>query len=328
MTRINLEFGELYKHGCALSISSLKGYVLIGLTILYNKQIYCKRTLVESLIHGDILRTDLISSLVPLCDFSSVVMDGLPLPFCKMISSFDVADLYQHLSDFSNQELVILAEFFTVCDSISANNVKNYMNLVSQLLNRNKKEMFGMRGWRNSYYIHLIPLRDLTTSQTCIMVFGELFDIPSFIFTRQPFIFPYKHFDTTDESFWLDHPSYSTRDIRFKTFRYGNPLRALFYSFYTPTPSVNSHKVMLDIQSGHEEYYSLAETEDPETKETTQVASFESQIPPPLSGHSFSKQETSKRSLESINRQITNQDKKTKWENDEKLKTLASKFFG
>jgi hypothetical protein len=294
--------------------------------------LYNKLNFVQSLVESDEFRHGLVLDLSLLYDWTLGV-DGCPTPFCKMNVVDSLIDVVKSLEKFSNQELAIMAEFFTHCTRNSASNIKQYFDLVSQIINRNKKDMFSLRGWKSSYYIHLMPLRDLSTSRDCIMVFGELVDIPPHCIVNKPFKFPEKYFGKRARSFWLAHPSYGIRDTRFKSFTYGIPKQDVFFSFYAAKPIYEKFLSMLDppldCHSGEIDMPAF-EDDEVETKDNKQVADFNIKLPPMGYGNNLAKHETNKQSLYSINRQIaTSGDAKTqKWEHDKKLKTLATKFFG
>lgn len=315
--------------------SSLMLY--IGLTILFDNKIYNKLNFVQSLVDSNEFRWEVILNLALHYDWHLGV-DGCPSPFNKMIAVDSLNDVIERLENFSNQELAVLAEFFSHCTRNSAGYIKQYFNLVSQVINRSKKDLFSLRGWKCSFYFHLIPLRDLSSSRDCLLVFGDLVDIPAKFIENRPFKFPNSYFGEQAHSFWLAHPLYRVRDTRFRSFSYGIPKQEVFVSFYAVKPTYEKFLSMLelplDCQSGMTDSVDIQNLDEyrdevVETKENKQVASSKSVVPVGY-GNTYAGHQTATQSIFEINSQIagTCNNQIQRWEKEKKLKTLAEKFFG
>jgi hypothetical protein len=188
------------------------------------------------LVASEDFRHEVILRLSSLYNWN-IGTDGFPLPFCRISRVNSLSDVNECLNAFSNHELAIMAEFFSLCTKISVYNVKKYINTVGHILNSSKKQMFSLQGWKMSYYIHLMPLRDLVNSRDCIMAGGEVIDIPSHIIENKPFQFPAKYFGQQSRQFWRAHLLSDIQDIRFKSYKLGKSKDELYFSFYVYRPS-------------------------------------------------------------------------------------------
>lgn len=323
-----IEIGDLNKHRSWSGSSSPRLNRYIGLTILYKNKVYSKHTFLKLAKEPEVLEA-IASKITP-----QTVWDGFPAPFCKLVLCSDIDSTMHLLRDLmTSQEIAILAQFFSLMDSINYKNVKLYHNYFSELINRKKKDMFGLRGWKQQIYIHLVPLRDLSDQSVKILVCGQLIETDLSHFT--PLLYPYhdkKRLKYVTRDLWAAHPNYKIRDIRFGSYstKIDDLYTDVYYSFYTSTPSKIAQDFMIDCQSGEYDPYETLPVEGEETLNKKSEVTFDSvKLPQNGYGNNFAKHETGKMSLDSINRQVTGKanSKPTKWEQDKKLKTSAEKFF-
>lgn len=149
-----------------------------------------------------------------------VVWDGFPSPFNKLVLCSNYENTFKLLHELlTAQEVAILAQFVCMMDKFTLKNIKLYHNYFSEFMNRKKKDMFGLRGWRQQIYIHLVPLRDLGDQNVKILLCGDIVDTN--LETFRPLLYPVSDFkkvrDTTRD-LWSAHPNYRIRDIRFGTY--------------------------------------------------------------------------------------------------------------
>jgi len=323
------EFREFNKHGILPGLSSPRQCGYIGLTILYNNKVYSKHTFLQLAKEPAVLEA--IASRIN----QHVVWDGVPAPFCKLVLCSDEQTTHYVLNSvMSNQEIAILAQYLSMMDSFSLRNIKLYHNYFSELMNRKKKNMFGLRGWRQQIYIHLIPLRDLGEQDVKMLVCGDV--VSTQLKSFKPLLYPFCDYkvnkvkDVTRD-LWSAHPNYRIRDVRFGSFstKVDKVETDVYYSFYTGAPVKRAFDVMLDSQSGEYDPYDslpVEEEENPDLKKAEiQTAS---KLPPAGYGNVYAKQETAVSSIFSINSQLSTARQPTKWENNKKLTNQAAKFFG
>lgn len=243
------EFREFNKHRSQPGSSSPWLCRYIGLTILYNNKVYSKHTFLELAKEPAVLEA--IASRLN----QHVVWDGVPAPFCKLVLCSDEQTTYHVLNTMSKQEVAILAQYLSMMDSFSLRNIKLYHNYFSELINRKKKDMFGLREWRQQIYIHLIPLRDLGEQDVKMLVCGDI--VPTYLESFKPLLYPFYDYKVNKvkhvtRDLWSAHPNYRIRDVRFGSYttKIDKIETDVYYSFYTGAPVKRAFDVMLNCQSG------------------------------------------------------------------------------
>lgn len=308
-----------------MSSPRLCGY--IGLTILYNNKVYSKHTFLK------LAKEPAVLDAIALRVQQHVVWDGLPSPFNKLVMCSDYANTFRLLYELMTpQEIAILAQFICMMDRFTLKNIKMYHNYFSELMNRKKKDMFGLRGWRQQIYIHMIPLRDLGDQGVKMLICGDI--VETNLESFKPLLYPvddFKKVKDTTRDLWSAHPNYRIRDIRFGSYstKVDNYDTDVYYSFYTGIPRKEAFDMMLNCQSGEYDPYAslpVESDENPDTKKAEPEAI--SKLPPAGYGNNYARHETAKSSIQMINRQIPGAKVAKKWEENRKLKEQATKFFG